>query len=529
MEELNPHELRELLERLDALENQFGGLDWRLLNAQAEMELTPQGLKDIAYYSRIFSLVNPLIARVVALKRLYVWGSGWTVKAATPEIQAAIDAFLYDESNKEEVGTHQARMLNEVARQTDGNLFFAFFPSIATGRVRIRQIPFAEIADIITNPDDRREVWYYRRDWSQGRFEVETGVRTTEAACAYYPDYRYNPKAKPPTINGRPVRWESPVLHVKSGGFPDWLYGISELYAQLPWAKAYKEFLENWASIVKAYTRFAWHLKTPGNQSTLVDAKNKIANTPPGLNGAPPPGPTTGSTFVSNPNVTMEPFKTQGATVAAEDGRRMLLMVAAGAGLPETYFGDASVGTLATAKSLDRPTELMMIDIQTFWRDVYLAFFGYLLRAALRTANHALRTVGRLQSVVEDERLVEWIEWNEDIDPTIRIDFPPIVQHEVKESVGAVISAATLDGKPLTNTLDIGTVRRLLLQALGVADADEILEQLADLDAAPRQARGPEGEPVEPDPVAATERMFLDTIKQVRDGLQQLIERGAQP
>jgi hypothetical protein len=42
------------------------------------------------------------------------------------------------------------------------------------------------------------------------------------------------------------------------------------VYAALDWARAYKEFLEDWASIAKALSRFAWKSRTrQGNQAKI--------------------------------------------------------------------------------------------------------------------------------------------------------------------------------------------------------------------------------------------------------------------
>jgi hypothetical protein len=174
----------------------------------------------------------------------------------------------------------------------------------------------------------------------------------------------------------------------------------------------------------------------------------------------------------------------------------MLLMVAAAVGLPETFFGDVSVGSLATASSLDRPTELKMRNRQTLWSDVYMGLFDYVLLQAVRAPQGGLAGVGRIVTRIEEGQRLESVEWAEGVDPHIDIDFPPIVNPDMLRRVQAVVSAATMDGKAPAGTLDLITTARLVLVALGEDDIDEMLDALFPPDAdGNRSAEWPEREP----------------------------------
>lgn len=469
-----------LVERLAALEMALETADWRRMTMDADQEFTRQGLRDITALGRIMALKNPLVKRGVEVQRLYVWGQGWSVKAVDETINETISAFLNDPKNQPEL-SHQARGQKETELQTDGNLFFALFPNTVTGKVRLRSIPFDEIEDVIANPEDRAEPWFYRRLWTTTTTNLGTGATESRQMQAYYPDWRYNPTAKPATIGTIPIRWNSPVCHVRgSAGYSNQRFGVSEIYASIDWARAYKEFLEDWASIVRAYRRFAFQLSTPGGKQGIAAAKTKLnttyGNAGTGSEGNPPP--VVGSTFITGGDAQLTPIRTSGATVSADDGRRMLLMVSAAVGLPETFFGDVSVGTLATATSLDRPTELAMRDRQTLWMDVYGALFEYVTRWAVKAPQGALRGLGTVVSEIEDGQIVERVEWGEDIEPTIDIDFPPIVSGDFAARVEAIIKATTLGGQMPAGTLDLPTATRLLLSALGEDDIDSTLERL---------------------------------------------------
>jgi len=211
------------------------------------------------------------------------------------------------------------------------------------------------------------------------------------------------------------------------------------------------------------------------------------------------------------------PIKTAGATVSAEDGRRLLLMVCATEGLPETFFGDVSVGTLATATSLDRPTELAMKDRQTLWQDIFMDLFNFVLLQAVKATSGPLRGVGTYRSDKRNGRLEEWVEWPENVDSTIDIDFPPLVQATVKENVDAIVSGATLGGLPLAGTIPQKDVSRMVLLALGADDIDTMLDELY-----PEDEEGGEEDEYTPEEEALTA-----AAREFRDGLDWLIEKHA--
>lgn len=502
----------QVFERLASLEMALEAQGWRVLSADADNEFSREGLRDITRFARIMALKNPLIKRGIAVQRLYVFGQDYNVTAKQEEIDDLLTQFYDDTRNLAELTSQQAIGQKEVELMTDGNLFFVFFVNTATGRVRLRSIPFDEIDDRIANPDDAKEPWYYLRRWNETIINQTSGIQETTPRAAYYPDWRYTPTARPAVIGDIPVQWDRPVFHVRVGGYGNWKFGLSEIYDAIDWARAYKEFLEDWASIVRAYRKFAFQLSTPGGRTALGAAKTKLNAGPLG-GGAVDMPPSVGSTFISGPDVSLTPVRTSGATVSAEDGRRLLLMVAASFGLPETYFGDASVGTLATAKSLDRPTELKMIDRQTLWATTLGAIHDYVLFWAVKAPQGPLRGLGRVVATVEDGQLAEQLVWNDGVEAHVVVSFPPVVTDDIAQTVTAITQAATLGGSPLAGTIELPTLAGLLMSALGVKDSDEILAGMF-----------PDGQaPETPEPGMA-ESIFTDAVKELRQALVKLQE-----
>ena len=501
-----------LQERIATLELALEDANWLRLSMEGDREFGRQGLRQIIALSRLMFLKNPLINRAVTLQAMYVWGQGVNIEAKHPDVDAVVQAFLDDEKNQVELTGHQARTMKEQDLQVDGNLFFVFFSHAVTGRTRVRTIPVDEITEILTNPDDRKEPWYYRRDWAPSVLaEGSTTVRPTGSRTAFYPDWRYLPDVRPATMGGHEVMWDAPIYHVRVGGLSDMRFGVPETYSGLDWARAYKDFLEDWATIVRAYSRFAFSLTSKGGKNALAAAKGKLGTTI-GTRGAETnPPPVAGSIFAAAEGTKLDPIRTAGATTKAEDGRRMLLMVAAATGLPETFFGDVSVGTLATAHSLDRPTELKFRDRQSLWADIIHNMLQYVVDKVAIASGGELKGTLELNAERDEKRVILAIdpETGKPISRHIDIDFPSILEHDQDQDIKAIVSAATLDGKALAGTMDLKLVSRLLLIALGQDDIDDILDDLF-----------PEDE--EGGVSAAAEESFMEAVRALREAVKSL-------
>jgi hypothetical protein len=484
-----------LQERLAELELSQEDAGWRLLGAEGNHEFSRRFLKQITSLSRLMFLKSPLINRAVTLQGFYVFGQGINIQAATPEVNDVVQAFMEDPKNKAELTSQQARTAKESTLQIDGNLFFVLFTNRTNGRVRVRTIPVDEVLDIVTNPEDAREHWYYRREWNTRTFDPVSGTPTSEHKVVFYPDWRYRPTNRPTTIAGEQVAWDTPVYHVKVGGLDGMRFGVPETYAALDWARAYKSFLEDWATITRAYSRFAWKVTTPGGARGVAAAKAKLGTTLGSGNGTETnPPPVTGSTFVAaaGSGVDMTPLRTAGATTSASDGRQLLLMVAAATGMPEFFFGDANVGNHATAKTLDRPTELKFLDRQTLWADIHQDILQYVVdqsalapRGKLKGGYAPVEPGDDADPVVvladvpaeEDKATGKTIREAGPMDRGIDVDFPPILEHSVEENIAAIVQAATLTGHPPV-AFDPKTTTRMLLQVLGVEDIDEKVDAM---------------------------------------------------
>lgn len=492
-----------LQERIADLELALEDRHWLQLTGQADYEFSREGLRRIHEIAQVMYLKNPLIKRGVDVQSYYVFGQGMTLRADDDQVNQVVQKFLNDHHNRAELTTQKAMTAKERELQLSGNIFFVFFVNPATGRVLIRTMPVDEIDDIISNPQDAKDPWLYRRSWVEVR--DNNGIEQTLSRTAYYPDWRYQPKARRPEYAGFPVHWNEPVYHLKVGGLSSMKFGVSEVYAAIDWAVAYKSFLEDWATIVRSLSRFAWKLTAVGGQKSIAAAKAKIATTQSTNADETNPPPTTGSVFIQKPGYDLVPIPKSGATVSAEDGRRLMLMVSATMGLPETFFGDVSVGTLATANSLDRPTELKFKDRQSTWSDVFADICQYVVYWAAKAPRGPLAGVVTIQ---EEEDGTPRLTLPGDQEITIRATFPPILEHDIAQQVSAVTQASE------TGLIDDETIARMLLTALGEQDVDAALERIAS--AAEHAAVNAT--------VAAEENKLLEAVRELRQALKEARE-----
>lgn len=463
------NELVQLTESMQRLEQLLYSTEWRMLSRGAEEEFTRDGLRQITNLARIMRLKNPTIKRGVEVQRLYVWAQGVSISAEDETVNEVLQQFVDDERNRAELTSHQGYSEKEVHLQQDGNLFFRFFVNEQMGRVRVRTIDPQEVDEIICNPEDAKEPWLYRRSWTQQELNLSQKTITE-----YYPDFRYVP-TNPAAIEqqlpqGGAVKWDTPVYHVAVNRLGQW--GVSEYYAALDWALAYKNFLEQLASVWSALARWAAKIKVPGGVRGVAAAKSKLNTTATSSSGETNPPPVMGSTFIHSDGTQLQPFRTAGATMSADDGRRLFLQAAATFGLPETFFSDVSVGTLATAKSLDRPTELKIVDRQALWEDIIRDILNYVLLQSARAPSGALPTA-MYKKIPDGDEVIELIEWPDSMDGTIKIQFPPIVEEDVLGLVTATIDATTLKGAG--GGIPQKTGIRQLLSLLNVPNIDDVM------------------------------------------------------
>lgn len=430
---------------------------WRRLGAKFDTEFSRAGLKDIVTISRAMYMYHPLIRRSIKVTADYTWGQGATYKAEEESVQDIITAFMEDDDNQDILFGITSRVNMDISQMTDGSVFFRMVTN-PVGDVQVRTIDCEEIEHIYTKSGDDQIPIYYERLWTEEELDLDTGVTKLVDRRAFYPDWRYWPDQRPDSIGGKPVMWDEPIIHQKSGGLRQMQFGVPEPFSVFEWARAYKKFLEDWHTLVASLSRFAWKVSTKGNRVKKI--ADKLTGRRRSEGSEPPHDPrvreTQGSAAVVDPDTDISPIPKTGATTSADDAKPSRLMVASGMNLPDTMLSmDPQQGALATAKTLDRPTELYIMGRQKMWATTDRKMFAYVCQAKQRRMLLA-----------------------QDVNTNVEITFPPVLEADLKEQIGAIVSAATLDGKTEAATLPREMISQMLMERLGVDNIEEALKDL---------------------------------------------------
>ena len=437
-------------------------VNWQREINYSWLEFTRWGILQIIAVCRLYYVKNPIVRRLVDVCAQYVFARGFDATTNDKDANEVIEDFF--KRNQKVVG-RVALMELEKSKDRDGNLFFTLFTDPGSGEVDIRVIDATEIQDIWTDPEDADIPRYYRRVWTQRAHDAQTAAQSTVTLEAWYPALGFDPaECRPPEpkwmeIKGHPVMWDSPVYHRKVGAVGKWLFGCPRIYPMLDWAKEARRFLEACASVRQSLSQYASTINTKGGQQAIEGLKQQL-QTQVGP-GAPiwdsnPPA-IAGSTFISGPGTVMEAFKVQGATFSPDDVRWYVIMCCMVKGLPPTFLGDMQTSNLATATSLDRPTETVFLSLQEEWREDLVVLLTYVLSRSLKAPGGKLREscpdpgsitireAARVQLPSGRWRYAEAKKHSGDIE--VRIDWPGIREGDIPALVKAGVEAMTLDNK----------------------------------------------------------------------------------
>ncbi|WP_404291575.1 hypothetical protein [Glutamicibacter arilaitensis] len=427
---------------------------WERILQDGQRELTPEARRRNAELCRVFAIANPLIKRGLELRAAYVFGQGVGTTATGESVNELVQAWLDDPEVREVFAGSQAQARNELALGTDGNVFFALFTNPLTGRVKPRVLPFEEIQEQITDPEDSLSVRYYKRVWNRRDASGNEHEVTT-----YHPRYDYRPLIRSKRFGEHDIIWDAPIYHVKVNALTGWQYGIGDAYSALPWARGYKEFLEAWAIMMNALSKIVWQRVGKGGKRTAAQGRRELEK----VAGMMP-----GGSVNATDDTKLEAIPKTGATIDSNSAKPLAAMVATALGIPVTMLlaDPGQTGARAVAETLDKPTELTMLTRQDVWRETRRQILGYIIDQAIIAPRGPLRGT----TVRDGDRLLTQLP-NED-DRTLTIVFPDISKIDPKTMMDALEKA---DGHvpPLL-------LAELIMRALGVSDVDEWLEELTD-------------------------------------------------
>lgn len=465
---------------------------WRREIAGASMEFTRWGIQQIILITRLRYMKNPIMRRLINVRAAYIFARGVELSSPDPDANEQLKRFR--ERNKATLG-QVALTAAQRRKSHDGNLFWALFADREnTGEVDCRLIDAVEIQEVVKDPEDSTRPWFYLRVWSQKVFDSATGQTKAESQKRWYPAVGYTPTEKPLSIGGTEVAWDSPVYHRKCGGIDSWDFGVPEMYAAGDWANESKRYLERCASVMHALGEIARTVTTKGGQQAVAGVKQQMETGVDPYGGSiwDPNPPATGGTFVAGTGTTIEAFKTQGSGLDPEKVAPFVRMACMVADVPETFVSILANSNLATATSLDRPTETAFLEQQAAWQEDLVSLGAFALQISNGATNGKLKEARRKRHLPsagleirecarEYDSQGRWHYVEAAAQPgviEVRADFPAIREGDIPALVTATVEAMTLGnhgGQIIGIDAKEGT--RKLGEILGINNNDEMVEK----------------------------------------------------
>ena len=379
---------------VEMLENAFAdamlALDdvgWRPLGGDEDAtEIRLETIKTISQTTRGLVAINPLIKRGVAVRTTYIWGDGVKFEGLDEN-----DPILTDRTNKKFLFSPQAYAEMEACMATDGQIFTLISKAKGRRRVgasgvpKITRVPMKEITGTISDPENKEDIWFFRREYTVESESYREGQKTVKTVSAWYPATDYDTvNGKPFNIQGKPVVWNAAILHNTANKQVGWKWGAPDLMSVIFWTKAYKEFLENSATLVKAYSRFAFKV-TATNKTGVQTAATKVAQQP---TRDPFTGEVqgVGGTAVMGMGTSLSTIGRTGGSVDFSAGLPLAAMVAAGLEIPLTSLtADGGSSNRSAAETLETPTLKAMKARQQLWGGYFERLFDYLGKPKVKT------------------------------------------------------------------------------------------------------------------------------------------------
>ncbi len=436
----------------------------------AEQDKAPRNRVATVKLARRYWREDPLAKQAVRVWTSYGFARELTFKAADEGAQAAWDAFWNSPDNAALLARHNRKRLSETLL-VDGELPIFLFVNEATGQVRMRIRSALEITEIITDPEDDSVPLYYKRVFQRRkrtRLSDDGWGQGVETVTKYYADYRATDEQLDRVDTSGVDVADAKIMFLKINTIGQRGYPL--LTPALAWIAAYKEFMEDRATLTKALAAFAWKVKVKGG-SPAVDAL--VATLRSGYvtsDRETKPTPAAGSTWLENEAATREQLRVDtGAGNASVDGDMLKLQTCAGTGVFLHYFGDPRTGNLATATAMELPMLKQFADYQDYWLGVWTELFNFVVDQAIKFGG-AIPAIPRLP---------------EDVDRTLDIDYPPILERDASVYVTAVANAYDRQLIPRDEAA------RLIMTTLGCNNVEQLIVALQTEE--PREKPSPPG------------------------------------
>ena len=366
-------EITDLQEDMLKISDAFDNIGWSPLPEDEATEIPLKTVKKIAKVARAMYALNPYVKRGVKARHSYVWGRGVQFDG-TEDIDDKITL------NRKKMFSPQAYEELEIALATDGNVFTAVpFGEKDDGKTTIFRVPLDEITGIVSNPDDKEDIWFFKREYTVTKTNSRTGDVKDDNVIEYYASFSYyntHNEVVPKNWNRIKVRQDFLMHHATVNKQIGWRWGLPDITPVIFWAKAYKEYLEDNATLVKAYSRLAWQIKAGSAVGAQAAAMQVM--TPPTRDPLTGEMRDVGGTMIGGSGNSLQAMPATGSQVDFSKGVALATAIAAGLEVSLIVItSNPGEGTNATAQTLDLPTLKAMEARQLLHTERFLEIFEF--------------------------------------------------------------------------------------------------------------------------------------------------------
>jgi hypothetical protein len=310
-------------------------------------------IKDVAIKAEVQSVGNPLLKHGFDLRFNPIFSRQFKLSTEDgtdlkPRHQRKIDNATVQETLFSAEGYEAL----ERTCYNAGNLFLAY--NRITGDML--RIPFNEISNRAVDPDFPSRTAYYQ--WTHERLGFDG---KTKEIVEWLPVVEWW-KAGSDTIDDiaqHPVNHDWTVIDMRVNVPTTGHWGIPDVFAALPYAWAYSEYIRDAASLLKALTKIAW--KVVGKSKTQAQTAGVQIASQRKIGGVA--SMTAGTDLAAMPKA---------GQVDMADGMAMAAMVASSLGVSTSALLTVTGGgTSAAVTSLDGPTVAMARARQDRWIRFY--------------------------------------------------------------------------------------------------------------------------------------------------------------
>lgn len=427
---------------------------WQKLGSfGTEADLSAQEREDIR--KRCISLwrISGDVAQALNLLRSGTFGQGLSVpQAVDKRVQKIVDRFWSDADNQLALFSRDGLVLTNLLLALEGERFLTLHTSPADSQVKLADLPVGEISEVIPHPDNRRLPVLYRRVFRPTVYDFQSHQwRTAESTqTAYYRDWRWTEAALADNAGARALVEAAPnlqeplIYHVRVNTIG--LRGVPTVWRAYDWSRAHHRALSDLATLTKTLAMFAWRKKVRTSSAAALErSARKLAT----------PAPGTGSTYLSNDRVELDPIDvgTGGTQNMASTARHTHLEAIKSFGFGEHWYGDASTGNLATAAAMELPAIWTIADNQQLFRQMILDLIGFAIDRA-----------------ADDPAFVRL---PQSVDRYVDVDFPPAQPH-TPAMTAQLLSALALASGVLIDEREASYQAYL---ALGSNDVEKLMER----------------------------------------------------